>query len=140
MSSGLRLGLLLASLGVFVVIVLSVVKKRLNIKYSIVWLLWAMVSMAMAIFPEIFYAISGLLGIQLPVNTVFLLMMALLYALTFYVYIMISKHNEEIIKLTYRIATQGKEIDELMRKNEKLEKELRSSKKKTTSAKRKNEK
>ena len=140
MSSGLRLGLLLASLGVFVVIVLSVVKKRLNIKYSIVWLLWAMVSMAMAIFPEIFYAISDLLGIQLPVNTVFLLMMALLYSLTFYVYIMISKHNEEIIKLTYRIATQGKEIDELMKKNEELEKELRSSKKKTTSTKRKNEK
>lgn len=140
MSSGLRLGLLLASLGVFVVIVLSVVKKRLNIKYSIVWLLWAMVSMAMAIFPEIFYAISDLLGIQLPVNTVFLLMMALLYALTFYVYIMISKHNEEIIKLTYRIATQGKEIDELMKKNEELEKELRSSKKKMTATKRKNEK
>ena len=140
MSSGLRLGLLLASLGVFVVIVLSVIKKRLNIKYSIVWLLWAMVSMAMAIFPEIFYAISDLLGIQLPVNTVFLLMMALLYALTFYVYIMISKHNEEIIKLTYKIATQGKEIDELMKKNEELEKELRSFKKKTASTKRKNEK
>ncbi len=140
MSSGLRLGLLLASLGVFVVIVLSVVKKRLNIKYSIVWLLWAMVSMAMAIFPEIFYGLSDLLGIQLPVNTVFLLMMALLYALTFYVYIMISKHNEEIIKLTYRIATQGKEIDELMKKNEELEKELRSFKKKTASTKRKNEK
>lgn len=140
MSSGLRLGLLLASLGVFVVIVLSVIKKRLNIKYSIVWLLWAMASMAMAIFPEIFYAISDLLGIQLPVNTVFLLMMALLYALTFYVYIMISKHNEEIIKLTYKIATQGKEIDELMKKNEELEKELRSFKKKTASTKRKNEK
>ncbi len=140
MSSGLRLGLLLASLGVFVVIVLSVIKKRLNIKYSIVWLLWAMASMAMAIFPEIFYAISDLLGIQLPVNTVFLLMMALLYALTFYVYIMISKHNEEIIKLTYKIATQGKVIDELMKKNEELEKELRSFKKKTASTKRKNEK
>ena len=140
MSSGLSLGLLLASLGVFVLIVLSVIKKRLNIKYSIVWLLWAMASMAMAIFPEIFYAISDLLGIQLPVNTVFLLMMALLYALTFYVYIMISKHNEEIIKLTYKIATQGKEIDELMKKNEELEKELRSFKKKTASTKRKNEK
>lgn len=140
MSKGLRIGLLLASLGVFVVIVISVVRKRLNIKYSIVWLLWAMASMAMAIFPEIFYGLSDLLGIQLPVNTVFLLMMALLYALTFYVYIMISKHNEEIIQLTYKCALQSKEIDELSRKVEELEQERKKTDKKTTRTKTKNEK
>ncbi len=131
MSSGLRFGLLLASLGVFVVIVISVIKRRLNIKYSIVWLLWAMASMAMAIFPDIFYGLSNLLGIQLPVNTVFLLMMALLYALTFYVYIMISKHNEEIIQLTYKSALQSKKIDELTLRVEELEKETKAAKRKT---------
>ncbi len=131
MSSGLRFGLLLASLGVFVVIVISVIKRRLNIKYSIVWLLWAMASMAMAIFPDIFYGLSNLLGIQLPVNTVFLLMMALLYALTFYVYIMISKHNEEIIQLTYKSALQSKKIDELTLRVEELEKETKVPKRKT---------
>ena len=113
MSSGLRLGLLLASLGVFAVIIFAVVKKKLNIKYSIVWLLWALMAMAMSIFPDIFYGLSDLLGIQLPVNTVFLIMTALLYALTFYVYIMISKHNEEIIKLTYEISSLKKELDDL---------------------------
>ena len=118
MTSGLRLGLLSASLAVFIIIVLSVIKKRLNIKYSIVWLLWALMAMSMAVFPEIFYSLSDLLGIQLPVNTVFLIMTALLYALTFYVYIMISKHNEEIIKLTYEIAALKKELEEL-KKNEK---------------------
>ena len=116
MNSGLRLGLLLASLGVLFVIVFSVVQKKLNIKYSIVWLLWALLSLAMAIFPESFYSLSKLLGIQLPVNTVFLIMTALLYALTFYVYIMISKHNEEIIRLTYQIALLKKELDELKNK------------------------
>lgn len=113
MSKSLRFGLLLASLGVFVVIIFSVVRKKLNIRYSIVWLLWALMSMVMAIFPEIFYSLSHLLGIQMPVNTVFLIMTALLYALTFYVYIMISKHNEEIIKLTYEVASLKKELDEL---------------------------
>ena len=72
-------------------------------------------SMMMAVFPEIFYSLSSLLGIQLPVNTVFLIMTALLYALTFYVYIMISKHNEEIIKLTYEVASLKKELDEIKR-------------------------
>ena len=113
MRGSLRLGLLLASLGVFVVIILSVIKRRLNIRYSIVWLLWALMAMVMAMFPETFYDLSDLLGIQLPVNTVFLIMTALLYALTFYVYIMISKHNEEIIRLTYEVSLLKKQIDEL---------------------------
>ncbi len=118
MSISLRLGLLIASLSVLIFIIVTVIHKRLNIRYSIVWILWALMSLLMAIFPEIFYGLSDLLGIQMPVNTVFLIMTALLYALTFYVYIMISKHNEEIIKLTYEVASLKKELDELKNKHE----------------------
>ena len=111
MSNGLQIGLLLASLLVFGLIVLSVIKKQLNIKYSIVWILWSLLSLLMAIFPEVFYELSDLFGIQIPVNTVFLIMTALLYALTFFVYVMISKHNEQIINLTYEIAALKKQIE-----------------------------
>ena len=45
-------------------------------------------------------------------------MIALLYGLTLFVYIMISKHNEEIIKLTYEVAVLKKELEELKKKNE----------------------
>lgn len=117
MSNGLQIGLLLASIMVFALIILTVIKRQLNIKYSIVWILWALLSLLMALFPEIFYDLSDLFGIQIPVNTVFLIMTALLYALTFFVYIMISKHNEEIINLTYEIASLKKEIESL-KKNE----------------------
>ena len=113
MGINLRSGLFIATLSALAVIIVAVVRKRLNIKYSIVWLLWGLLSLLMAIFPETFYKLSRLLGIQMPVNTVFLIMTALLYALTFYVYMMISKHNEEIIRLTYEIAVLRKEIEEL---------------------------
>lgn len=113
MSTSLRIGLLLASLGVFAIIVMSVIKKKVNVKYSIVWILWALLSLFMAIFPESFYFLAHVLGIEMPVNAVFLIMIALLYALTFYVYMMISKHNEEIVKLTYEIAALKKKIEEL---------------------------
>ena len=119
MSTVLQLGLLLASLGVFIVIILAVVKKKLNIHYSIVWILWALLSLSMALFPDIFYTLSDILSIQIPVNTVFLIMMALLYALTFYLYIAISKHNEEIISLTYEVASLKKEMEDLKKKYEK---------------------
>ncbi len=113
MSSGLRFGLLLASLIALTFVLVSVIKRKLNIKYSIVWILWALLSFFMAAFPNSFYALSSLLGIQIPVNTVFLIMITLLYGLTFYVYLVISKNNEEIIKLTYEVSALRKELDEI---------------------------
>ena len=118
MNIGLRMGLTIASVAVLIVVALLISKKRLNIKYSIVWLIWSLLLVFMSIFPETFYGVSDLLGIELPVNAVFLIMIALLYGLTLFVYIMISKHNEEIIKLTYEISVLKKEIDELKKKCE----------------------
>ena len=89
MSSNLRLGLLLASVGALIFVCFFVAKRRLNIKYSIVWILWALLSLLMAIFPQ-----------------------------TFYVYCMISKHNNEIIQLTYEIANLKKELEDLKKNNE----------------------
>ena len=116
MGFSLHSGLLLASLSALVVIIVAVVRRRLNIKYSIVWLLWAISTLVMAIFPETFYQFSHLVGIEIPVNAVFLIMIGLLYGLTFYVYIMISKHNQEIIRLTYEVARLKKELEETKKK------------------------
>ncbi len=117
MSSGLRFGLLFASLVALTFVLVSVIKKKLNLKYSIVWILWALLSFLMAAFPYIFYSLSDLLGIQIPVNTVFLIMITLLYGLTFYVYLVMSRNNEEIIRLTYEVASLKKELSEI-KKNE----------------------
>lgn len=112
MSSNLRFGLLIASLIALILVITTVIKKKLNIKYSIVWILWALLSFIMAIFPQSFYELSHLLGIEMPVNAVFLVMIGLLYALTFYSYIMLTKHNDQIIQLTYEVAKLKKEIED----------------------------
>lgn len=121
MGINLRTGLIILSLGALILILLTVSKRKLNIKYSIVWILWALFSLLMAIFPDIFYGVAALLGIELPVNAVFLIMTALLYLLTFYVYIMISKHNEQIVKLTYEVSVLKKENEELKNRKWKIE-------------------
>ena len=78
MSSDLRFGLFIASLIVLVLILITVIKNKLNIKYSIIWIMWALMSLLMSIFPETFYSFSRLLGVELPVNGVFLIMIGLL--------------------------------------------------------------
>ena len=77
-----------------------------------VWILWALLSLIMAIFPQTFYEFAHFVGIEIPVNAVFLIMVGLLYGLTFYVYITISKHNEEITRLTYEVSVLKKKIEE----------------------------
>lgn len=119
MNINLRTGLVIASILVLIIILFTVAKRKLNIKYSIVWIIWAILTLLMAIFPESFYAVADLLGIEMPVNAVFLIMAGLLYFLTFYVYIMISKHNEEIIQITYENSLLKKEIEDIKKKNEK---------------------
>ncbi len=119
MSNDLRIGLLIASLLVFFLILYFVINKKFYIKYSIAWLLWALLILMMVIFPDVFYELSHLVGIEMPVNAVFLIMVALLYGLVFYVYVMISKHNDEIIKLTYSVAALQKELDELKKEKKK---------------------
>lgn len=119
MSVSLRIGLLVASILVFLLVIFCISKKKLNIKYSIVWFLWALLAVVMAIFPETFYKMADLLGIEMPVNAVFLIMIALNYALVLYLYMVISKHNEEMIQLTYEVAVLKKELDKLKNKNEK---------------------
>ena len=113
MSGGLRFGLLFASAVAFAMVLFFVIKNKLNIKYSMVWIMWSLLSLVMAIFPQTFYEFSKLLGIELPVNAVFLIMIGLLYGLTFYVYIAISKHNNELIKLTYEVAVLKDKIEKL---------------------------
>lgn len=118
MSSSLRLGLLLASAIAFSFVLYFLIKRKLNIKYSTVWILWSLFSFVMALFPQTFYKFTKLVGIEMPVNGVFLIMMTLLYGLSFYVYIMISKHNEEIIRLTYEIAVLKKKLEEKNKEDE----------------------
>ena len=119
LNSSLRFGLLLASIIVFSFILFTVIKKKLNIKYSIVWILWALLTIFMALFPESFYLVADILGIELPVNAVFLIMATMLYGLVFYVYIMISKHNDEITKLTYEVAVLKRQLDKMENKKNK---------------------
>ena len=59
------------------------------------------------------FFITDLLGIQVPVNTIFLVMIFLLYCMLFYVYLKLSRHNEDIIDLDYEVAKLKKQIKEL---------------------------
>lgn len=109
MTSKLQLSLLIVSVLSLIYVIYTVIKNKMNIHYAIVWIIWSVCMIILSIFPGIIALIGELIGILVPVNTVYLLLIFLLYCMTFYLFLKISKHNEEIIKLNYEIANLKKE-------------------------------
>jgi len=106
----LQIGLLIISVLMLVFVIYQVKKNKMNIHYSIIWIIWGILLIVLSLFPSLLDKISSLLSIATPTNALFLIMIFLLYCLTFYIYLKISKHNEEIINLNYEIASLKKEI------------------------------
>lgn len=116
MGKSLQFSLLLTSILVLIVVLYFVIKKRINIHYSMIWIVWGVAMILISAFPSIFYSITRVLGIEVVSNAVFLIAIFFVYCLTFYLYLTISKHNEEIVKMNYEIAALKKKVEELENK------------------------
>lgn len=104
--------LLIVSIMVLIVVLRSVVKDKIDIHYAMIWILWALGLIVISIFPGIVSWTSNLFGIQLESNAIFLIFIFLLYCLSFYLYLIITKHNKEITKLNYEISLLKKKIED----------------------------
>ena len=118
MNKVLQLALLAGSIIVLFIVLRFVIKNKMSIRFAIVWVIWSLAMIVISIFPSIIYSLSNLLGFEKPVNAIFLLMIFLLYCLSFYLFVSISKHNEEILNLNYEIAALKKKIEELENKKQ----------------------
>ena len=93
-------------------IIFTVIKTRMNIRYAIVWILWGIVMLILSVYPTIIDKASELLGIAVPVNTVFLIFIFLLYLMSFYLFLKVSHLSNEIKNLTYQLAVVKKTIED----------------------------
>ena len=110
--------LLIASIIMLLFVVNRVQKNKVNIRYSVIWIIFCLFLILISIFPDIIISLSKLIGIQVPSNMIFLFVIFFLLWLIFYLYIKISKHNDEIIKLDYEIAKLKKEVEDSKKSNE----------------------
>ena len=118
--NNLQLTLLIVSILVLLVVLRNIIRNNMNIGYAMVWILWAIGMVIISLFPGIVARITRILGIQTQSNAVFLITIFLLYCLTFYLYLRISRHNENMVNLNYEIAALKKETEELRKKLEEL--------------------
>ena len=113
MNTVLQIFLIICLLLFFVLILRYSAKKRLNLKYVLIWLASVFAMLVITIFPQIVDGVGYLVGIHAPVNTVFLFsgmfMVMILMSLTF----IVSHMNSRIYKMAQTIALLEKRIREL---------------------------
>lgn len=88
-------------------------RKKLDVKYALVWLVSGLIILLLVIFPYIINWLSDFLGIYNPVNMLFLLGLCLSLAIIFVLTVQASRATNKITKLTQEIAILKKEIKDL---------------------------
>lgn len=123
MSNTLRLVLLLAAVITVVWILRKIYKCKVKLSDAIFWFCMALILAVLGIIPEIAYWCAGIIGIQTPVNFIFLMIIALLMEKLFTLSIVVSQLEDKLTVLSAEIALRSQSVDkEMMKLIEKDEK------------------
>ncbi|MEF9989115.1 MAG: DUF2304 domain-containing protein [Christensenellaceae bacterium] len=104
MSTELRIVLIVVSILVLIYVLRKIRQSKLNIIDSIFWIVVAVILILLSVFPQIAFFLSAVLGIQTPLNFIFLLIIAILILKVFLMTIKISQLQEKTKVLAQKIA------------------------------------
>ncbi len=108
MSGKLRLLLLIMLALVLLNVLHQIRSRKLELKYTISWLILLFVLLIVVIFPELLNYLSDISGIVLPINMVFFVGFCFTLLIIYRLTQAVSKMSEEIKRLTQRIALDEK--------------------------------
>lgn len=118
MEFGLQVFLIVCVFIYLAIIIQLLRKKKLNLRYTLIWLLAATAMLVMGFFPNLVVALTGLVGIQIPSNFVFVIegifVLMILLSLTS----IVSNLSNKVLRLTQTQALLEKRIRDLEQKQE----------------------
>lgn len=104
MNIKLQIILIVCSILFFLFILKMIIGSRLELKYSLTWLLSSIIFILLSIFPKILFKVSVLFNIKEPVNAIFLLVIFFLLIITFTLTVTLSKKSNTIKSLVQEVG------------------------------------
>ncbi len=123
----IRLLLILASLSTTLYILKRIRHAKLQIEYAIFWLIFAGMLLIISIFPNLMIMLTRAVGMQSPINCVFLLVIFTLMIKLFMQTIEHSQLEDKLRQLTQRLAIEEKLREEEAQELEELKVSLEQS-------------
>ena len=112
MSKTLLIFMLLAVALYFALLIFFLRRKRISLKYSLLWLFSGIVMLLLALFPQLLSWVAASVGIVTPVNALFavaLFCIIILMSLT----AIVSKQNAQLVQLAQANALLEQRVREL---------------------------
>ena len=119
-----QFAVLIAVFAYFLIILALLKKRRLNLRYTLLWLLSGGVMLVLAIFPSVLDVFSEVVGVYSPTNALFAIISLFLIMILISMTVIASNLNESIKRLIQYAAILEKRVRELEQKQDQGGKEL----------------
>ena len=102
---------MLIAIAVYFVCLLQLLRKRrLNLKYTLLWLFSGVLMLLLALFPQLLGSLASLVGIYDPTNALFAILCFCIIMILMSLTAIVSKQNERIKHLTQSVALLENQI------------------------------
>lgn len=109
MSVALRICLVALSIISLFYIIRKIRYSKMQIEYTLFWIVLSIIMILMAVFPQIVYWITWVVGIASPANMVYLFIIGILLVKVFMMTIEISNLESKLQALIQEVGISGKE-------------------------------
>ena len=116
--SDLRVLLILSAVALFGMIVWLIKHKKIEVKYSIIWLAFSATMILFAVFPYLVLVLGDISGVANPVNFIFMTLFVFILLILLSVSAVISGFSTKIKRLAQANALLEKRVRELEKKLE----------------------
>ena len=116
--SDLRILLILGAIALFGMIVWLIKNKKIEVKYSIIWLAFSATMILFAVFPYLVLVLGDISGVANPVNFIFMTLFAFTLLIMLSLSAVISGFSTKIKRLAQANALLEKRVRELEKKLE----------------------
>lgn len=113
MRTELQIFLFIGVVCYFIILFYLLKHRRFTLKYSLAWLLSGVVMLVALLFPDLILSLTRFVGIETPVNLVFVLCGMVVLLILLSVTAIITKLNRQIHRLTQTQALLEKRLREL---------------------------
>ena len=113
MGLALRVSLLVAIMIYLIIIMFLLRQKKLNLKYSLLWMFMAIVLLLMVAFPKAIETAAHFIGVVSYINAIFMAFIFFILLLVVSLTSIVSKQHREIKTLIQNVALLQKRLEEL---------------------------
>lgn len=116
MALTLKIALIAITVIYILLILRSIRRKKMNVSFSIFWIITGIVLIIFAIVPNLVETISKVLGFEAPSNMLFVVTIFMAFYLIFNLTTIVSQENKKNILLVQEVSLLKKKVEELEEK------------------------